>query len=211
MTLSNRIRRVLGRGWIPSAGAQVNGAPTSPVQRAMPFLLPLALLAVAQVPVSQCVTAYGQTRCGYACTAEFGDVQCARTALGVCVAAGGRVHCWDPADDVVRAYSTQRAPAECRTAYGMTACGWACRDAFGDVKCAATPAGTCMEAGGRVSCFDPRVPLPPPVAVQSQCITQFGVTACGYGCMAALGQVRCARTPQGSCREVAGVVRCSDP
>jgi len=55
-----------------------------------------------------------------------------------------------------------------------------------------------------------------PVAGVSSCLTTNGRSACGYSCVAAHGQVACARTPSGICKatsdnvEAPGVV-CWDP
>lgn len=43
----------------------------------------------------------------------------------------------------------------------------------------------------------------------AQCLTQYGQTACGYGCVAAYGQVRCAPEPGGACLAAYGRVECS--
>lgn len=42
--------------------------------------------------------------------------------------------------------------AECRTAFGKTACGYDCTVAFGDVKCARHPGGRCEVAFGKITC-----------------------------------------------------------
>lgn len=42
--------------------------------------------------------------------------------------------------------------AECRTAFGKTACGYDCTVAFGDVKCAGSPGGRCKVAFGEITC-----------------------------------------------------------
>ncbi len=46
---------------------------------------------------------------------------------------------------------------------------------------------------------------------EPQCVTAFGQTACGHGCVANNGVVRCAQTPQGVCTSGAGTVACWDP
>lgn len=42
--------------------------------------------------------------------------------------------------------------ADCKTAYGKTACGYDCTVAFGDVKCAGSPGGRCKVAFGEITC-----------------------------------------------------------
>lgn len=115
--------------------------------------------------------------------------------------------------------------AECRSAFGMTACGYHCVAAFGDVKCAATSSGACKAAFGEVVCTDgarPRDPGPPCCKhdpprddrgswPNAECRSGFGKTACGYHCVAAYGDVKCAATPAGACQAGFGVVACGDP
>ena len=101
----------------------------------------------------------------------------------------------------------------CTSAYGTTACGYDCVAAYGQVKCAATPAGVCAAASGEVTCWDPprrhgrfrRRHQP-----KASCTSAYGTTACGYGCVAAYGEVRCASTPGGVCNAAYGEVTCSD-
>jgi hypothetical protein len=51
-------------------------------------------------------------------------------------------------------------------------------------------------------------PGPPPGAA---CKSAFGKTACGYGCVAAYGDVKCAQTPEGRCQVAYGEITCWDP
>lgn len=44
-----------------------------------------------------------------------------------------------------------------------------------------------------------------------ECLTSSGVTACGFHCISAESQVRCAQTPDGVCSSSSGVVACWDP
>lgn len=43
------------------------------------------------------------------------------------------------------------------------------------------------------------------------CLTNYGKTACGYHCLAAHGQVACAKTPAGVCSDISTAVACWDP
>lgn len=43
------------------------------------------------------------------------------------------------------------------------------------------------------------------------CLTSSNQTACGYHCLGANGEVRCAQTPQGVCAFSSGVLACWDP
>jgi len=89
--------------WDPPAGAQrgpAHGArhPVRPVhpragqQRATPR----AAAPATSWPEPTCRSAYGETACGYHCTAAYGQVRCAQTPHGQCKAAYGEVTCWDP-------------------------------------------------------------------------------------------------------------------
>ena len=44
-----------------------------------------------------------------------------------------------------------------------------------------------------------------------ECLTSSGQTACGFHCISAESQVRCAQTPDGVCNYSSGVVACWDP
>jgi hypothetical protein len=48
-------------------------------------------------------------------------------------------------------------------------------------------------------------------APRAGCRTAYGTTACGYHCVAAYGEVRCARTAAGVCAAAYGQVACWDP
>ena len=45
---------------------------------------------------------------------------------------------------------------------------------------------------------------------QKECKSAFGTTACGYSCVAAFGEVKCASEPDGVCTAAFGQVVCSD-
>ena len=49
------------------------------------------------IPKAQCVSAYGETKCGYSCVAAYGDIRCADWAGGSCKAAYGEIVCGPPA------------------------------------------------------------------------------------------------------------------
>ncbi len=110
------------------------------------------------------------------------------------------------------AYTAYGAPRqECKSEYGTTACGYGCVAAYGQVRCAANPGGVCSAAYGQVTCSE-GTPVagyygPPP---QQQCKSEYGTTACGYGCVAAYGVVRCASQPGGTCSAAYGQVTCSN-
>jgi len=54
-------------------------------------------------------------------------------------------------------------------------------------------------------------PSPPGQTAGAECKSAFGKTVCGYGCIAAYGEVRCAKTPEGRCQAAYGEVTCWDP
>ena len=99
------------------------------------------------------------------------------------------------------------AEPECVTAFGTTACGYHCISAFGEVKCAQTPYGVCKSAFGEIVCWDPSRP----VNKQAECVTSFGKITCGYNCVSAFGETKCAETPEGTCKSSSGNIECWDP
>lgn len=112
------------------------------------------------------------------------------------------------------AHDAQTYPQqECKSAYGTTACGYGCVAAYGEVKCAQQPGGACNAAYGQVSCWEPPQEQRQYgyVATQpSECKSAYGATACGYGCVAAYGEVKCASQPGGVCEAAYGQVTCSN-
>lgn len=109
-------------------------------------------------PTYQCLSAYGETACGFSCTSGYGDLKCAQTPLGVCHSAYGEVVCWDPPRWLGYHLPPGMPRASCISAYGDIACGFRCQAAFGEVACAQTPWGTCTVSYGDLICADP----PPP-------------------------------------------------
>ena len=99
------------------------------------------------------------------------------------------------------------ADAECLSAFGETVCGYDCIQAFGEIKCAQTPMGTCVSAFGEITCYDP----PRHVTQKAECKTAFGETVCGYHCMVAFGEIKCAQTPECTCTSSFGEITCYDP
>lgn len=171
----------------------------------------------AHHPEASCKAAYGEVACGFDCTAAYGKVRCALEPGGVCQAAYGDVVCSaaSPGRDQRwgrhRPWRAELPPQECKSAYGKTACGHHCVAAFGDLKCARTHLGACEVAFGRITCNDPpRWVLEDPAAPPMQCRTAYGKTACGYGCQAGYGDVRCAATPDGACQASFGQIVCSE-
>lgn len=54
--------------------------------------------ALAQeIPKAQCLSAYGETKCGYSCVAAYGEIKCADWPGGTCKAAYGEIVCGPPA------------------------------------------------------------------------------------------------------------------
>ncbi|MBT3224212.1 MAG: hypothetical protein HN348_34525 [Proteobacteria bacterium] len=176
------------------------------------FIFMIGNVALAN-PQPTCLSAYGTTACGYDCKAAYGQVACAPSPNGICTAAYGKVTCSGVTAPQGRRPRTPAAKpwpkAECRSAYGMTACGYNCVDAYGQLACASTPNGICKAAYGRVTCFQVRERAPtsnlwPP----QECMSAYGTTACGYNCKAAYGQVACASVPYGQCQAAYGEVVC---
>jgi hypothetical protein len=110
--------------------------------------------------------------------------------------------------------TTQPWPtATCLDGYGTHACGYDCRAEYGQVRCAQTPFGACGAAYGTLVCFDPSrdVLAREPVIRAAECRAEYGTIACGYGCAADYGSVKCAATPEGVCHAANGEVTCFDP
>ena len=106
-------------------------------------------------PEPQCTSAYGETVCGFSCVAAYGEIKCADTPAGVCQAAYGEITCWDPPARHGRWRRHRRGPqAECKSAYGTTACGFSCVAAYGEVRCAQHERAVCTAAYGQVTCSD---------------------------------------------------------
>jgi hypothetical protein len=149
--------------------------------------------------------------CGFSCVAANGELRCARTPGGVCQSHAGRIVCFEPQSAGLPP-GTSVPQASCTVAGGVMSCGYHCTTAMGVAKCASTPAGACATAGGQIACADP----PAHLAFLSstprmQCERSAGSVACGYGCRAANGAVRCAQTPGGTCEVNAGTITCFDP
>lgn len=177
--------------------------------------------AFAQRAQPSCEAAYGQTACGYDCEAAYGKLQCAQTPYGVCGSAYGIVKCYDPEYP-----SRNGVPPKCEAAYGKIECGYNCTSGYGEVKCGKTPTSVCVAAYGEVKCQDfipvrrdedrygsgrrsrDRILLP---GKSPECKSGYGKNVCGYSCVAAYGEVRCAQTPQGVCGSGYGEVKCFDP
>lgn len=175
----------------------------------------LSGLSTANPPEPSCLSAFGQTACGYDCKAAFGKVKCSNVPYGTCHAAFGDVVC-GPAP-IPGAFAVTTWPkAECVSAFGKIACGYACVTGFGEVGCAAAPWGACVAAFGGVTCAsgDPSLlwssargePIP-----QATCISSFGKRACGWNCVAKRGETVCGGSPWAVCDvQLDGRVVCSE-
>jgi hypothetical protein len=117
------------------------------------MIAPLLLALVAgQTPSPQCLSAHGETACGYDCLSSYGQLKCAQTPSGICRAAYGEVVCWDPPSDCEE---ESAPPAECLSNYGKTACGWGCLASHGEVRCSQVPGGICVAQFGTITCVEP--------------------------------------------------------
>jgi hypothetical protein len=50
-----------------------------------------------------------------------------------------------------------------------------------------------------------------PAYPQQECKSAYGTTVCGFGCVAAYGEVKCAANPGGACTAAYGQVSCWEP
>ena len=105
----------------------------------------------------RCMQQYDLVACGYDCVATDGQISCAQTEWGVCIAAYDHVQCWDPSPAVVFAYAARGGipRAQCTANNGHLVCGYNCMSAYDSVACAQTPAGTCWARNGQLTCWDP--------------------------------------------------------
>jgi hypothetical protein len=108
------------------------------------------------VQQATCAVAAGVLTCGYHCVTAAGTTKCANTPAGACGSVAGTITCNDPPSHL--AFLPQTTRMECLSAAGTMACGYSCRAASGEVRCAATPSGTCAVAAGAVTCYDPPAP-----------------------------------------------------
>ena len=97
---------------------------------------------------AECVSAGINQACGYDCKTAGAKVDCAKTPDGACIAVGAEILCWDPP------HPTHRK-AECISAGINMACGYDCKSAGANVKCASTPEGKCNVNGAQINCWDP--------------------------------------------------------
>lgn len=119
------------------------------------------------VPRPQCVTRSGEIACGYRCEGrDSGEVQCAATPDGICVATSRGITCWDPP---VAAYCADDRPLprpKCITVDGYAACGYGCAARNGELACALTPGGSCQVLHNQIICRDLE---PPPMCGSVPC------------------------------------------
>jgi hypothetical protein len=108
--------------------------------------------AQAYAPQRECKSEYGTTVCGYHCVASYGQVQCADSPMGACVAEYGNITCWSPSPEVRQQYRDAGPAAQCVSQYGTSVCGYNCAAEYGEVRCAQTPSGVCQAAYGNVTC-----------------------------------------------------------
>ena len=80
------------------------------------------------IPQAECLSAYGQTKCGYHCEAGYGEIRCAEWPGGACQAAYGEVVCGPPAPPNWLIYYTHQN--DFRPSSGITG-AWAVRSQSG--------------------------------------------------------------------------------
>src|SRR5690606_21544197 len=106
------------------------------------------------VPESECVSAFGQTACGYHCVVANGGVSCADWPGGSCATAYGQTVCGPPPPPGWQSSWSPSVQASCIQAYGRIACGFDCVSAYGQVACAQTARGRCAAQGGQIQCWE---------------------------------------------------------
>lgn len=80
---------------------------------------------IVQEQEKECLSAFGQTVCGYNCLKSIAAIKCAS----------------DPG-------------AICLESYGRIECGFDCKEAYGNIKCAKTSKGRCDVSFGQITCVD---------------------------------------------------------
>lgn len=103
----------------------------------------------------ECKESRGQVACGYNCRISNGEVACNSTPYGVCSVHFGRLVCWDPPESVIHEYGSGTPQPRCVNASEAVACGYDCKTARAEVRCASTPRGVCRVDNGQFTCFDP--------------------------------------------------------
>ena len=111
----------------------------------------------ASTPQAECHSESGQIACGYHCVVASGILRCATTPAGVCGHEGGIAVCFDPPTGVQCAGGKKLVRPSCLHAQGQIACGYACVEVHGHLRCANTPQGKCSTEGELPVCFDPPV------------------------------------------------------
>lgn len=115
-------------------------------------------LFVPEVPAAGCLAKDGSIACGYNCTSgSGGTVACSKTPLGVCLARDSSPVCFDPPLDVLCALGKTIKRPTCKADFGQIVCGYDCKSSSGKVACARTPAGSCSDGAGGITCFDPPI------------------------------------------------------
>jgi hypothetical protein len=166
------------------------------------------------LPKATCKAAEGKVVCGYNCVQGESQVGCAQTPRGVCEARYGKVVCFDPPPEVYAVWGSSAPAPSCESREGKTVCGYGCVAGGGEIACAKTPAGACIERGGKTACFDPpgrTLCAAGPSIAKVTCSAEGGKLACGYGCQAFSGDLKCAQTPAGKCTATSGGTTCFDP
>jgi len=149
----------------------------------------------ATQPDATCEAAYGQIACGFDCEAAYGQIRCAQTPNGICVAAYGEVTCFES--------QAGTQPWSCGSAGGATACGYGCIVYGNQLACAQDPSHSCtVTQAGFVTCGESAI------VEQPECLSAYGQTVCGYGCEAAYGQVAFSSSPRGVRQAAYGQFEC---
>jgi len=182
----------------------------------MPFILLGAVLLAASpaIPPPTCLSANGETACGYACQTSSRQVRCASTPYGTCTVLNDEVHCVDPLPASIHHPPDEGLRPECKEVRGRVACGFRCLVTQGQVACARTPYGVCREHFGEVKCWDPSETTIHEFGAElarPTCTTAGTGIACGYDCKTSRTEVACAQTPRGKCVQDNFRLGCFDP
>jgi hypothetical protein len=109
------------------------------------------------ITLPRCISSTSQAACGFACVQSGSRVACANTPMGACGSRFGELRCFDPAPEVRWAMEADDdlRPAECERTLSKVVCGYHCESTLDDVRCAATPWGSCVRHFDSLACWDP--------------------------------------------------------
>ncbi len=143
----------------------------------------------------KCLSAYGQTKCGYGCEKAYGKIKCG-THPGM----------------------------QCVSAYGDIKCGYNCVKAYGKIKCGSRSSYSRKTTEGSYNDYYSKSERRSKnnsydnyyskdretftARTASKCLSAYGKIKCGYGCVEAYGKIKCGKSPGMQCMAAYGDIKC---